>query len=65
MKKFEHYTVLEHEQAEKVRKTGEIYGNSGELREACQEAYRLYRAGRISAECYGQIYSDAFDKYMQ
>ena len=64
MKRFEKYTVLELEQLEKVKKIGEYYGNSPELKSACQEAYQLYRSGKISAECYGNIYSDAFDNYL-
>ena len=49
---------------EKVRRAGELYGNSPELKEACKEAYDLYRSGKISVECYGKIYSDAFDNYL-
>ena len=64
MRKFERFSVLEHEQMDKVKKIGEMYGNSPELKEACQEAYQLYRAGKISVECYGKIYSDAFDNYL-
>ncbi len=64
MKRFEKYTVLELEQLEKVKKIGEYYGNSPELKSACQEAYQLYRSGNTSAECYGSIYSDAFDNYL-
>lgn len=64
MKRFEKYSVLELEQLEKVKKIGEYYGNSPQLKSACQEAYQLYRAGKISAECYGRIYSDAFDNYL-
>lgn len=64
MRSFERYSVLEHEQMEKVKKIGEKYGNSPELKEACQEAYQLYRSGKISVECYGKIYSDAFDNYL-
>ena len=64
MKSFQKYSVLEFEQIEKIQKIGELYGNSPELKEACKEAYDLYRSGRISAECYGKIYSDAFDKYL-
>lgn len=64
MRNFERYSVLEHEQMEKVRKIGEMHGNSQELKDACQEAYQLYRAGKISVECYGKIYSDAFDNYL-
>lgn len=64
MKRFQRYTVLEREQLERIRKIGAYYGNSPELRTACQEAYQLYRAGKISAECYDSIYSDAFDNYL-
>lgn len=64
MKRFEKYSVLELEQIEKVKKIGEYYGNSPQLKSACREAYQLYRAGKISAECYDSIYSDAFDNYL-
>lgn len=64
MKSFQKYSALECEQMETIRKIGELYGNSPELKEACKEAYDLYRSGRISADCYGKIYSDAFDKYL-
>lgn len=64
MKSFERYSVLECEQIEKVRKIGKMYGSSPELKEACKEAYDLYRAGKISANCYGKIYSEAFDNYL-
>lgn len=64
MRGFEKFTVLECEEIEKVKKIGAVHGNSPELKEACQEAYRLYREGRISAECYGRIYSEAFDNYL-
>lgn len=64
MKSFEKYSVLEYEQMEKVRRVGEMYGNSPELKEACKEAYSLYRLGKISADCYGKIYSEAFDNYL-
>lgn len=65
MKSFPKYSVLECEQMEKIRKIGELYGNSIELKSACREAYQLYRSGKISAECYGKIYSDAFDNYLK
>lgn len=64
MRGYEKFTVLECEEIEKVKKIGEKHGNSQELKDACQEAYQLYRAGRISAECYGRIYSEAFDNYL-
>ena len=64
MTSFEKYSVLERQQMEKVRRAGELYGNSRELKEACKEAYDLYRSGKISVECYGKIYSDAFDNYL-
>ncbi len=64
MRGFERFSVLECEEIEKVRKIGEEYGNSQELKKACKEAYQLYREGRISAECYGKIYSEAFDNYL-
>lgn len=60
----ERFSVLEREEIEKVRKIGEEYGNSQELKEACQTAYHLYREGKISSECYGKIYSEAFDNYL-
>ena len=65
MKSFHKYSVLECEQIEKIRKIGELYGNSPELKNACKEAYQLYRSGKISADCYGKIYSDAFDNYFK
>lgn len=64
MRGYEKFTVLECEEIEKVKRIGEIYGNSPELKDACQEAYQLYRTGKISAECYGKIYSEAFDNYL-
>ena len=64
MRGFERFSVLECVEMEKVKKIGELHGNSQELKDACQEAYRLYREGKISAECYGKIYSDAFDNYL-
>ncbi len=64
MRGFQRFSVLECEEIEKVRKIGEEYGNSPQLKKACKEAYQLYREGRISAECYGKIYSDAFDNYL-
>lgn len=64
MKRFKGYSALELEQFEKVKKIGEYHGSSPQLKSACQEAYRLYRAGKISAECYGNIYSEAFDNYL-
>ena len=42
MKGFERFSVLECEEIEKVRKIGEEYGNSQELKAACKEAYQLY-----------------------
>ncbi len=65
MRSFQNYSVLECEQIEKMRKIGELYGNSPELKEACKESYDLYRSGRLSAECYGMIYSNAFDNYLK
>ena len=65
MKSFQKYSILEYEQIEKIRKIGELYGNSPELKNACKEAYQLYRSGKISADCYGKIYSDAFDNYLK
>lgn len=64
MRGYEKITVLECEEIEKVKKIGELHGNSKELKDACQEAYHLYRQGKISAECYGKIYSEAFDNYL-
>ena len=64
MRGYEKFTVLECEEIEKVKRIGELHGNSKELKDACQEAYRLYRQGKISAECYGKIYSEAFDNYL-
>lgn len=64
MKSYERFSGLEYEMMDKVKKVGERYGNSKELKEACQEAYHLYRAGKISSECYGKIYSEAFDNYL-
>lgn len=64
MRGFERFSVLECEEIEKVRKIGELHGNSQELKDACQEAYHLYREGKISSECYGKIYSEAFDNYL-
>ncbi len=64
MKSFQKYSALECEQIEKIRKIGELYGNSPELKAACKESYNLYRSGRISADCYGKIYSEAFDNYL-
>ncbi|MBO5030731.1 MAG: hypothetical protein J6C19_12565 [Lachnospiraceae bacterium] len=64
MKSFERYSVLECELIERVHRIGELYGNSPELKEACREAYALYRSGKISTECYGKIYSEAFDNYL-
>ena len=64
MRGYEKFTVLECEEIEKVKRIGELHGNSKELKDACQEAYHLYRLGKISAECYGKIYSEAFDNYL-
>ena len=64
MKSFQKYSALECEQIEKIRKIGELYGNSPELKAACKESYNLYRSGRISADCYGKIYSEALDNYL-
>jgi hypothetical protein len=64
MKSFARYSVYENEQIEKVAKIGDLYGDSNELKNACHEAYELYRSGQISARCYDKIYSDAFDKYL-
>ena len=64
MRGYQRFSVLECEAIEKVRHIGEMHGNSPELKEACQEAYRLYREGKISSECYGKIYSEAFDNYL-
>ena len=64
MRGYEKFTVLECEEIEKVERIGELHGNSKELKDACQEAYHLYRQGKISAECYGKIYSEAFDIYL-
>ena len=47
MRSFQNYSVLECEQIEKMRKIGELYGNSPELKEACKESYDLYRSGRL------------------
>ena len=55
MRSFQNYSVLECEQIEKMRKIGELYGNSPKLKEACKESYDLYRSGRLSAACYGMI----------
>lgn len=64
MNRYERFSGLECEMIDKVKKVGEKFGNSKELKEACQEAYQLYRAGKISSECYGKIYSEAFDNYL-
>ena len=58
MRGYEKFTVLECEEIEKVKRIGELHGNSKELKDACQEAYHLYLKGKISAECYGKIYSE-------
>ncbi len=64
MKSFQKYSTLEREQIEKIQRIGDQYGNSPELKKACKESYDLYRLGKISADCYGQIYSHAFDHYL-
>ena len=43
MRGYEKFTVLECEEIEKVKRIGELHGNSKELKDACQEAYHLYR----------------------
>jgi len=65
MRSFPKYSVLECEQIDNIQKIGELYGNSPQLKEACKKAYDLYRLGRISADCYGKIYSYAFDHYLE
>lgn len=64
MRGSERFSGLEYEIMDKVKRVGEQHGNSPELKNACQEAYQLYRAGKISSECYGKIYSEAFDNYL-
>jgi hypothetical protein len=65
MRTFDKFSVFESEQMDKVKEIGDMYGNSPELKKACKDAYDLYRSGKISANCYGRIYSDAFDNYLQ
>lgn len=59
-----YFTINEQRLIIKIEKIGKTYGSSHELKDAIDEAYSLYKKGKISSVCYGKIYSDAFDNYL-